>query len=501
MTYVKPHDDPTAIVSLDVGTTSLKGVLFDLRGNILAIELEEYDLSTPAPDIVECDPEFYWQAAQKVIRHLLLKSRIEPRDVRSVGVTSQGETLIVLDDAGHALRPAIVWLDNRSHVEAKEIERQFGVEEVYRVTGQPELTPTWTATKILWLQKHEPQVFRRAGKFLLVEDYLLFRLTGRYFSDDAMNASTLYFDIRNHCWWPEMLKFLAISADQLPELKYSGQFVCPISAQAAAATGLSPKTTVTSAPIDQIAGGIGAGNLAPGILSETTGAALGTCATCDGPIYDPAKAIPCQTHGVPGKYVLMAWAPTAGMALRWFRDVFGGGADYAALCADAELVAPGAEGLMFLPYLCGAGCPEMLPKAKGVFWGISLAHRKAHFTRAIIESIAFVLRRNVDHLETLVGSVAEVRCLGGGARSPLWLQIKADMLNRACAVMECEEATSLGVAMVSCVANGIYRDTTQAQENMVRIKNRVMPNPRNTGAMNDAYQRYLQLHNDVKNAF
>jgi len=495
------NQQTTAVLSVDVGTTSLKGVLFDLRGNTLAVEVQEYELHKPAPDIVECDPELYWEAAKKAIRNLLDKSGMDARSIRSAGATSQGETLIVLDKAGHALRPAIVWLDNRTQTEAEEIGRHFNIDEVYQTTGQQEIVPTWTATKILWLQKHEPDVFARAHKFLLVQDYLLFRLTGRYLSDCAMNPSTLYFDIRNNVWWQEMLQFLTISEEQLPELKISGQCSCPIAAEAAAATGLSPDTTVTTAPIDQIAGAVGAGNLAPGILSETTGAALAICATCARPTYDPAKGIPCQTHGVAGQYALMAWVPTAGMALRWFRDEFGGEADYATLCDAAKQIPPGAEDLTFLPYLCGAGCPEMLPKARGVFWGISLGHHKAHFTRAILESIAFVLRRNLEYLEALGTAVTEVRSLGGAAQSDLWLQIKADMLNKPIVVMECEESACLGVAMVACVATGIYRDLNEARDEMVRIKKRITPNAANVGAMNDVYHRYLSLHNRVKGVF
>jgi xylulokinase len=488
----------TTILSIDVGTTALKGVLFDILGNAIAVESQEYELHTPTPDIVECDPRVYWRAAQSVIRNLSAKSGVARRDIRSVGVTSQGETLIAVDSSGQPLRPAIVWLDNRSHEEAAEIAAHFDIDEVFRITGQQGIVPTWTATKVLWMRKHEPDLFRQVHKFLLVEDYLLFCLTGRYFTDGALNPSTLYFDITKDGWWPDMLKLLAISEEQLPEIKRSGRFCCPISVEAARATGLSPETSVTTAPIDQIAGMIGAGNVVPGIVSETTGAALAICATCDRPTYDPGRSIPCHTHGVEGAYALLAWTPTGGMALRWFRDGLGGASDYADLCNAAAKIPPGADGLFFLPYLSGAFCPEMLPQAKGVFWGLSLSHHKAHFTRAILESIAFVLRRNVEHFEALGIQIAEVRSLGGGAQSDLWLQIKADMLGKPCVVMECEESASLGVAMLSCVANGIYWDIGQAAENMVRIRKTVVPSVDHLGVMDRVYHRYLRLHHAAK---
>ena len=491
----------TAVLSIDVGTTALKGVLFNASGHTLATDLREYELLKPAPDVVECDPELYWNATKAVIRNLLKESRVEARRIRSVGITSQGETLIVVDVSGRTLRPAIVWLDNRSQAEADEVGGHFDIDDAYRITGQQEMAATWTATKILWLRKHESDLFRQVRKFLLVEDYLFYRLTGQYISDCGLNPSTLYFDIRSDRWWPEMLQFLEISEAQLPNLKHSGQFSCPITVEAADQTGLSRDTVVTTAPIDQIAGAIGAGNFERGIVSETTGAVLAICATSDQPTYDPERRLPCHTHGVEGKYALLAWAPTAGMALRWFRDEFGGSADYPTLCNQSRQITAGADGLIFLPYLAGAGCPEMIPKARGVFWGITMGHRKAHFIRAILESIAFLLRRNVEYLEAFGIPVVEVRSLGGGARSEYWLQIKADMLNKPCLVMECDEAASLGVAMLSCVANGIYRDLSEARDNMVRVTKQILPNSANTRALDDVYHRYLSLHNRAKDVF
>ncbi|MBN2293208.1 MAG: hypothetical protein JXM70_12330, partial [Pirellulales bacterium] len=242
------------VLALDAGTTSIKGVLFDSRGRHIADDLQEYELHTPRPDIVEIDCEVYWQTTCRVIRNILDKSRVDKSQIVSLGITSQAETLTVLDGNGRPLRRSIVWLDNRTREEAKKIEAEFGTDEPYRITGQQEILPTWTATRILWLREHEPEVFQKARMYLMVEDYLIYRLTGRYVTDGALNPSTLYYDLLAGLWWDDMLRYLQISAEQLPEIESSGRAVGTVSAEAAAQTGLSSRTLVTTSPIDQIAG-------------------------------------------------------------------------------------------------------------------------------------------------------------------------------------------------------------------------------------------------------
>ena len=489
------------VLTLDAGTTALKGSLFDVSGRRMAGCMQEYALLKPAPDIVEMAAETYWQAAVKVIQALLSSSRVRPDDILSVGVTSQGETLIVLDRNGRPLRNAIVWLDNRSRAEAAAIGAAFGLDTVYRVTGQQEMVPTWTATRIEWLRRHEPQTYARAHKYLLVADYLIYRLTGRCATDRAMNPSTLYYDVIAGGWWAEMLQRLGVRPDQLPELRTSGEIVGALSRAAALETGLDGNTHVSTAPIDQVAGAVGAGNLAPGVITESTGAAMAICATLDRPTYDPQKRVGLYAHAVAGQYVLLPWLPTAGMVLRWFRDVFGGGLDYDALVGEAAEIGPGAEGLILLPHLSGAFCPEADSRAKGVFHGITLGHHRGHFVRAILEAVAFMLRENLEMLKSLGVPVREVRSLGGAARSDQWLQIKADVCRQDLLVMDCEEAASLGTAMISFVSNGTYRTLEEAREQMVRVRRRI-PYRADVATRYDAvYERYRDLYQQMKGSF
>lgn len=489
------------VLALDAGTTSLKGVLFDAGGRTVAAATEEYALAKPCPDLVELDAGLYWRAAVKVTRAVLASPAAADARILSVGVTSQGETLIVTDRAGRPLRPAIVWMDNRSAEEAAIIEREFGLDAIHRITGQQEMVPTWTATRILWLRRHEPEVFGATARFLLVEDFLIHRLTGRAATDRALCPSTLYYDIARGEWWPEMLRFLGISADQLPELRTSGQVAGHVTLETSAATGLPAGIPVTTAPIDQIAGAVGAGNLEPGIVTETTGAALALCATTDGPVFDPQRRVGTYSHALPGRFALLPWTPTAGMLLRWFRDEFGAGRDYDALVREAAAVEPGAAGLTLLPHFCGAGCPQMNPRAKGVLAGLSLGHGRAHVLRALLESVAFMARENLEMLAALGVGVREIRCLGGAARSPLWMQIKADACGRDLVIMECEEAAALGTAMISFVGNGTCATLHDAVRAMARVRGRVTHNPALAAAYDAAYRRYLDLYRETKPLF
>lgn len=492
---------PDHVLALDVGTTSLKGVLFDADGRQLATCLQEYDLAKPAPDIVELDCEVYWDSACKAIHAILRESGSDPRQITSVGITSQGETLTVLDSDGKPLRRSIVWLDNRSQQEAEQIGQSFSLDEVYRVTGQQEIIATWTATRILWIRKHQPEVFQKAHKYLLVEDYLIYKLTGKYTTDHGLNPSTLYYDLTIGDWWPKMLAFLGITREQLPELKNSGESVSSITAEAAAKTGLNANTVITTAPIDQIAGAVGAGNIEPGIVTETTGAALALCASVDRPTYDQKKRVGLYAHAVRGQFVLLPWVPTAGMVLRWFRDELGGGCDYVSLCDEAREISPGADGLIILPHLSGAGCPQSNSKAKGVFWGVTLGHRRGHFVRAILESVAMMLRSNVELLEEMGGAVKNIRSLGGAAHSDLWLQIKADACRKDLTVMQCQEAACLGVAMLSSVGSGVHKNLAEARDRMVQVRKIVRFDPQMADVYDDVYHRHMNLYQNIEGCY
>jgi len=490
-------------LSLDLGTTAVKVALFDASGGMIALSTQEYTLHTPAQDIVELDPTVYWDACKKGLADVLARSEVPPERIRSIAACSQGETLIALDRNGQPLRNAIVWMDNRSGKEADEIARRFEAQTVRAVTGQVETIPCWTATKILWLARNEPEVFRKAAKYLLVEDYIIYRLTGRFVGEYSLYTSSLMLDIINKRWWGEMLDFIGIAPDVLVDLHESGEVIGEVRREVCWELGLATGTLVVTGTMDQTAAMIAAGNVRPGVVSETTGAALAICATIDVPPAENSGAIAVQYHAIPDSYVLLGSCTTGGMTLRWFRDAFftaeadacaAEGADcYDMMTALAEKIPPGSEGLMFLPYLAGAGTPQVNADARGMFQGIGLHHQRAHFVRAIMEAVGFVLRQNIEAMERLGVGCTEIRSLGGGARSPLWNRIKADIAARRVITMQCPEAAALGAAILQSVAVGAQEGLDQALRSMSRAGSRIEPRPAGVRAYGPVYQKFVSL--------
>jgi xylulokinase len=474
-----------AFLGIDAGTTSMKAALFDIDGHLLAIDSQEYQLVTPSPSMVELDPEVYWQACCLAVRNVIERSGTEAKEVAALCISSQGETLIPIDKEGIPTRDAIVWLDNRAVEEAGLIGNQFEVEEVYHTTGQPEIAPIWPACKILWIKRNEPDVFARSVKFLLLEEYLLFRLTGQFVAEYSLQASNIMLDIQQKRWWEPMLDFIGLSPDRLGRLMEPGQVVGPLSGEGAEATGLSNHTIAVSGGIDATIGAVGSGNIVPNVVTETTGGALAIVVTLERPFFDPERRLPCHYHARQDRYCLLPWGKTGGMALRWFRDQFypfetqvarESGLDaYDLMTRVAAQVPAGADGLVVLPHLEGTGSPDFNPAAKAVFYGATLRHTRGHFVRAIMESVAYMLKENLDIIEKMGIPVKEVRSMGGGARSELWLQIKADVLQKPVTAVEVEEAACLGGALLAAAATGYFASLEDGASRMVRVGETVEP--------------------------
>ncbi|NPV09461.1 MAG: hypothetical protein HPY83_16065 [Anaerolineae bacterium] len=492
-------------LGIDVGTTAVKAALFAADGAVVGSATVEYVLSQPAPDAVELDAEVYWSSCCTAVRRALAAAGIDPQSVRALAVSSQAETIIPVDGDGRPARPALVWLDNRPAAEAALIEAEFGAPAAFRITGQPQVAPTWPACKILWLKRNDPQAYRAARRFLLVEDFVLHRLTGGYWTERSLQSSSLMLDINSGQWWPEMLAYLDITPAQLGELANSGDVVGALRPEAAAALGLPPGVTVVAGTLDQVAAAVGAGNVGPGVVSETTGGVLGLVATVKHPVFDPKARVPCHVHALPGAYCLLPWGQTAGMALRWFRDEIWAGAGepggYEEITAAAAEVPPGAEGLLALPHLEGAACPEFNPHAKGVFFGVTLRHGRAHFARAILESVAYLLRGNLELLAELGAPAVELLSMGGGARSDLWLQIKADVTGLPVTEAGGDEASCRGAAMLAAVATGEFEDLRQAADAMAYRGRQFLPRPENRAVYDDGFLRYGELYRRLEPMF
>lgn len=500
-------------LGIDAGTTSLKVGLFDDTGAELAITAEEYRLRTPEPERAELDPELYWNSLAAGVRRALIQAGARPADVDALAISSQGETVIPVASDGGALGPAIVWLDNRAVDEARLIAERFDRSTVYGRTGVPLIVPTWPACKLLWWKRHEPDLFASASHFLLVEEFLLHRLTGRFVTEAGIQSTSLLYDIVNHTWWQPMLDLLGLSPSRLGDLITPGTVVGPLLPEAASALGLRPTVLVVAGGMDQGAGAVGVGNVVPGLLSESTGGALTVQASIDHAGGDPSGQTPVYVHSAPNTYLYCPVCPTGGMALTWFRDQFGqpelahakasGGAvsAYELLTGLAADVAPGAGGLTMLPHLSGAFSPEYEPAARGVFFGFTLGHGREHFIRAILEGVAFMLRRNIELLQGIGASAHEVRSHGGGARSALWSQIKADVCSLPVVTLQGTEAAVRGDAMLAALAAGAFADLDQACDAAVQPRERFEPDSRTGPLYGVAYSRYVDLFEAVRPLF
>ncbi len=457
------------LLGIDVGTTSLKAAVFDAEGNMLSSATIDYTLFTEG-DRVEFAAEQYWEITQEAIRKVSAEHSID-----ALAIDTQGETLILTDEKGTPLCNAVVWLDNRAAREAEEIEQAFGRKRIYEVTGQPEVTATWPACKLLWFQKYKPELWNRVRKIFLLEDYLLYRLTGEFAAEKTLQSSTLYFDIRSGEWWDEMLKFLHLTPDMLPRLSESGTLV-----------GKAGDTAVVTGAIDQIAGAIGAGVVHKALVSEMTGTTMAVFVPSESiPPFNPDSIVPCH-YNFDGGYCLLSWSPTAGMALKWFKNNLCEQFDFRELDELANNVGPGSSGLVFLPYLCGSTMPKYNPEARASFTGLTLEHTRGHFVRSVLESVACMLRSMLDYLKI---DAEEIRAMGGGAESPLWCQIKADMTGKRLVTLENKETACLGAAILAGVGAGVFQSVESACAALVKPGKMYTPGTVDYSAV---YQNYCE---------
>jgi len=503
--------DEGYILSVDSGTTATKVVLYNLQGDIMSMTTREYQLITPRPLWVEVEIETLWNEFVQGVKEVLVRSKVNPKKILAIGISAQGETFVPISEDGKPLRRAIVWLDSRAEEEAKILDDKFNDGKSYRITGQVKLVPTWPAAKIFWLKRNEPEVFRKTYKYLLVEDYLIWKMTGVFVAEGSLLCSTCYWNIVTKKWWDEMLEFIGLDETKLPDVRESGEIVGNLKKETAEQLGLSTDVIVTTGGLDQACGTIGVGNIKPGIFTENIGAALAICAIQEKLTFDPKRRMPVHYFVTPNTYMFHTFT-TGGMALRWFRDSFCneeinvaklvGVSPYWLIDKEVERISPGSEGLVMLPHLQGAMAPEANPNAKGVFFGITLAHNKTHFLRSIMEAIACAIMRNIEVLEDLGIKVTEIRALGGGARSKIWNQIIADVTKRpVITTNHDEDAACMGAAMLAGKSIGIYKDLEDAAKKVVRVKEKFVPNPDNLKIYEKIYSKYKKLYESLLELF
>lgn len=456
------------LLGADFGTTSLKMCLFDENGKQIVSESAGYNLITEG-EFVEFPAEEFFNVFKSVLDRITDKY-----PVYAMSIDTQGETLIVLDKDGKPLTNAIIWLDTRAATQAKEIEERFTVQGIYELTGQAEIPAGYPAPKMLWLKENKPEVYNNAAHYLLLEDYIIYRLTGKFAASRSLYSSSLLMNVTTGEYIPEMLDFLGIKKEQLSTLKESGEYV-----------GEYDGIKVITSALDQIAGITGAGAVREGIMSETTGTALAVSVlTHDIPKW--YKGLTVSAYYVKkGLYCLLMWSPTAGATLEWFKRNFCESDDYGKLNEFAEKAPKGSDGLICVPHLCGTVMPENNPKVKGVFFGATLKHNKGHFIRAIMESIAYTIK---EYAEYIGADIAEIRSMGGGAKSDLWCGIKAEVIGKKIVTLKENETACLGSAIFAGIGCNIYNDTISATEKIVQKNKEYIPKDNGYDALYSEYK-------------
>lgn len=489
------------LLGIDVSTTATKALLIDEAGDVVAVASSEYTFDTPQPLWTEQEPALWWEGAVDSIRRVLQQTQIAPGEVAGIGLTGQMHGLVLLDEAGQVLRPAILWNDQRTGRQCEEIRERLGKERLVQITGNDALTG-FTAPKILWVKDHEPEYFERARHILLPKDYLRYRLTDVYATDKAGAGGTLLMDVKRRDWSDEVLEALGIPRAWLPPTHEGTEVTGTVSKAAAAATGLAPGTPVVAGGGDQAAQAVGVGAIGEGVIALTLGTSGVVFATADRPFVEPEGRLHSFPHAVPGKWHLMGVMLSAAGSLRWYRDTFAPGRSYDALLEDAAALPVGSEGLLFLPYLTGERTPHPDPHARGAFVGMTVRHTQAHFTRAVLEGVAFGLRDSFTLMQRAgLASPEEVRISGGGARSPVWRQIFADALDTDLVTVGTTEGAAFGAALLAGVGTGVWPDVETACSRTIRTTGTTEADLDNAQAYTAYYRRYTELYPALKPTF
>lgn len=481
------------VLGIDVSTTATKAVLIDPSGAVRGIGTAEYDVSSPHPLWSEQAPVIWWDAAQAAIRAVLTATDTTGADVEAVGLTGQMHGAVLLDRGGTVLRPAILWNDQRTAAECDEIRSSVGADRLISITGNDAITG-FTAPKLLWVRRHEPEIWARVAHVLLPKDYLRHRLTGDYAMDKADGAGTLLFDLAARTWSADVLADLALDPAWFPPTFEGPEVTGTITPIAAAATGLRAGTAVVAGGGDQAANAVGVGVVSEGTVALSLGTSGVIFAATDAPLHEAHGRVHAFCHAVPARWHLMSVMLSAAGSLRWFRDTLAPGEGFGELVAGAASVRAASDGLFFLPYLSGERSPYPDPLARGAFVGLTLRHDRRHMTRAVLEGVAFGLRDGLDlMLAAGMPRPEEIRASGGGLASELWRQILADVLDARLVTTSTTEGAAFGAAVLAAVGAGWFADVPAATAALVRTSLAASAGPGRT-AYADAHAAYRELY-------
>jgi len=499
------------LLGIDISTTGAKALLITERGEVVASAITEYQLATPRPLWSEQSPEDWWAGACASVRAVLAQAGASGDEIAGVGLTGQMHGLVLLDRRGKPLRPAILWNDQRTADQCLEISRRVGgLEKLLELTGNA-VIPGFTAPKILWVRQNEPEVYRLVERVLLPKDYVRYRLTGEYATDVSDASGTSLLDVANRRWSSPVLNALDIPPAWMPFCHESPEVSGRVSESGADATGLRVGTPVVAGCGDQAAQAVGSGVTESGIISVTSGTSGVVFAQSDSFVYHPHGRLHAFCHAVPGRWHLMGVMLAAGGSLRWLRDALGepersmaallGCDPYDLLTSEAARAPVGSDGLVFLPYLTGERTPYPDPDARGAFVGLTVRHRKSHLVRSVLEGVSFGLRDALELIKELGVPIDQVRVSGGGAKSPLWRQIQADVFGTELVLVNVTEGAAYGAALLAGVGAGSFASVEQAVGSTVRVTDLTLPDPGRVESYRNLYRIYRSLYPSLQTTF
>ncbi len=498
-------------LGIDIGTGGSRALLVDSEGRVGGgVTVAHEEILMERPLWAEQRPQDWWNAAKEAVRGVLAQARLTGRDIRGIGLSGQMHGLTLLDADSQVIRPALIWCDQRSQEQVDWINATAGPDAVLEQTANPVLTG-FTAPKLLWVRDHDPASYERVRTMLLPKDYIRFMLTGEFASDVSDASGTALFDVVGRRWAKPLIDRLGIDASILPDIVESPEQTGTVSAEAARQTGLAPGTPVVGGAGDQAASAVGNGIVESGLVSCTIGTSGVVFSHLDKATYDPDGRVHTFCHAVPGKWHLMGVTQGAGLSLQWFRNQLAAGlADtalekgvetYDLLTDEAERVPPGAEGLIWLPYLMGERTPHLDPYARGCWVGITAKHTRGHLVRSILEGVTYSLRDCLGIIESLGADISSVRASGGGARSALWRSMLANILQKPIATLQTQEGSAYGAALLAMAGTGHVGSVQEACRVMIAEELRTEPNAGVAAAYTRSYALFKELYPRLKSIF
>jgi xylulokinase len=486
------------LLGLDIGTSGAKAILCDEGGRLLATALAEYPLSTPRPLWSEQDPADWWRGAQQALRDVIAQSNIDTGAIAGLGLTGQMHGAVFLDAQDLVIRPALLWNDQRTAAECAEITERVGAARLIEIAGNPALTG-FQAPKILWLRNHESEHYASVARVLLPKDYIRLLLTGVAAADASDAAGTLLLDLKTRDWSDEILKKLEIPREWLPRVYEGPEVTGTLRPEIAQALGLPAGLPVAAGGGDNAAAAVGTGVVRAGVVSSSIGTSGVLFAHSDTIALDPQGRLHTFCHTVPGQYHLMAVTLSAGGSLQWLRNQLRTlpGAEaltYDDLSAQASAIAPGADGLLFLPYLSGERTPHLDPLARGAFLGLTSRHTIGHLARAVMEGVTFSLRDGLEIMRSLGLPLGQIRATGGGGKSPLWRQMQANIYGAEVATLAAEEGPAYGAALLAGVAAGVFDSVHAAADRCVVVSGTTEPDQMASSSYDAIYAIYRDAY-------